>query len=73
MSATETAHLTPSAQRVAQSNLSRFMAGHRDYESLWRWSVEQPDEFWPAVWRFCGVKSSQRWDAGWSRARGCGR
>jgi acetoacetyl-CoA synthetase len=48
---------------VAQSNLSRFMAGHRDYDSLWRWSVEQPEEFWPAVWRFCGVKSSKRWDS----------
>lgn len=39
------------------------MAAHRDYESLWRWSVEQPEEFWPAVWRFCGVKSFTRWDA----------
>ena len=26
-----------------------------DYPTLYRWSVEHPEEFWPAVWRFCGV------------------
>ena len=39
------------------------MAAHDDYASLWRWSVQQPEEFWPSVWRFCGVKSSGRWDS----------
>jgi len=26
-----------------------------DYASLHRWSVESPEAFWRAVWRFCGV------------------
>ncbi len=26
-----------------------------DYEALWRWSVEDPDAFWTAVWRFFDV------------------
>ena len=26
-----------------------------DYPSLYRWSLEKPNEFWPAVWRFCGI------------------
>ncbi|HEU4648912.1 MAG TPA: acetoacetate--CoA ligase [Gemmatimonadales bacterium] len=55
---------SPSPQRVAAANLTRFVelmrtrgaAVHdRDYESLWRWSVEHPEPFWSAVWEFCGV------------------
>ncbi|QOY85935.1 acetoacetate--CoA ligase [Paludibaculum fermentans] len=53
----------PSMRRVAQTNLDRFMAGHRDYDSLWRWSVENRDEFWTAIWRFCGVKASHPYTA----------
>ncbi len=26
-----------------------------DYDALWRWSVEEPDAFWQAVWRFFDV------------------
>lgn len=26
-----------------------------DYPALYEWSIAHPDEFWPAVWRFCGV------------------
>jgi len=54
---------TPSPQRVARANLSRFLAGHANYAALYRWSIEQPEEFWPAVWRFCGVKASRMWDS----------
>ena len=49
---------TPSPDRVARANLTRFIARHKpsaDYAGLWRWSIERPDEFWPAVWEFCGV------------------
>ncbi|MGJ5814300.1 acetoacetate--CoA ligase [Paludibaculum fermentans] len=53
----------PSMRRIAQTNLDRFMAGHRDYDSLWRWSIENREEFWTAVWRFCGVKASQKYTA----------
>src|SRR5688572_8649375 len=27
----------------------------QDYSSLYAWSVAHPEEFWAAVWRFCGV------------------
>ncbi len=35
----------------------RFMAevGHSDYAGLHRWSVDRPEEFWSALWDFCGV------------------
>ena len=26
--------------------------GSLDYEALWRWSVDRPEEFWPEVWRY---------------------
>ena len=66
---------TPSPERIARANLTRFIAevrasgapgaqGVADYSSLWRWSVERPEEFWPAVWRFCGVvaEGSDPWN-----------
>ncbi len=27
-----------------------------DYDKLWRWSVDHPQKFWPALWRFTGVR-----------------
>jgi acetoacetyl-CoA synthetase len=54
---------TPSPQRAASSLMAQFarkmeaQAGKAfpDYDSLWRWSVDQPEAFWSAVWDFCGV------------------
>ena len=30
------------------------------YEEWRTWSVERPERFWPAVWRFCGVIADER-------------
>ena len=48
---------TPRPERVAASAMSRFMVanGAADYESLHRWSVEQPEAFWAATWNACGL------------------
>ncbi len=46
---------TPSPERAAAANLSRFAFHHlpgADMAELWRWSVEHPEKFWPAVWEF---------------------
>ena len=59
----------PSAARIADANLTRFIEQVRaeyapEVESpagLWRWSVERPDRFWPLVWAFCGVRASKTW------------
>jgi acetoacetyl-CoA synthetase len=53
----------PPAGRVAASNLTRFAAfahDHHgaprgDYESLWRWSVDEREAFWTALTEFAGV------------------
>jgi acetoacetyl-CoA synthetase len=54
---------TPSQVRIADANLTRFMAfvaargaGCGDYGALYRWSIEEPAAFWQALWDFCGVK-----------------
>ncbi len=53
---------TPSVLRIADANLTRFMAfvcergaGLADYDGLYRWSVEEPGAFWQALWKFCAV------------------
>ena len=54
---------TPSLFRIADANLTRFMAFVEardvrvpDYEALYRWSVAEPAAFWQAIWDFCGVR-----------------
>jgi acetoacetyl-CoA synthetase len=54
---------TPSRERVAHTRLTAFMrhveerCGARipEYGDAWRFSIERPEEFWAAVWEFCGV------------------
>jgi acetoacetyl-CoA synthetase len=45
---------TPSPERIARANLTRFGKG-RSYAELYDWSVTQPLEFWDAMWDFGGV------------------
>ena len=60
----------PSAESIEKAQLTHFLHGVsgvlaptlHDYDELWRWSVEHPEHFWPAVWKFCEIKSSRRWD-----------
>jgi len=57
----------PSAERIAQSNLSKFMQAARrqwrrafdGYAALHRWSVEHPEEFWVSVWDFAGIEGER--------------
>lgn len=52
----------PSPLAVERANLTQFIdrvgrtvPSVRDYSSLYGWSVDQPAEFWGAVWEYCGV------------------
>jgi acetoacetyl-CoA synthetase len=63
---------TPTAERVARANLTRFIARVRerhhavtDYPSLYHWSITEPDAFWPEVWDFCGVVADERQGRPW--------
>src|SRR5205823_908624 len=63
---------TPSAEQVASANMTRFIGAARrasgervgDYPSLYRWSIDSPEEFWPLVWRFCDLLADARADGG---------
>jgi acetoacetyl-CoA synthetase len=50
---------TPDAQRISSTRFAAFRSFvGRDadtYMQLHDWSVAAPDEFWSAVWKFCGV------------------
>jgi acetoacetyl-CoA synthetase len=45
---------TPSADRIARANLTRFGHG-RSYAELYDWSIATPLEFWDAMWDFGGI------------------
>ncbi len=59
----------PSAKRIANANLSQFIKAVRleckieveRYSDLYQWSIDAPEQFWPAVWDFTTIKASQRW------------
>jgi len=56
----------PSAESVERSTMTRYMrwlADERglefgDYESLWRWSATEIEDFWASIWDFFEVEAS---------------
>jgi acetoacetyl-CoA synthetase len=60
----------PGVERIQRANLTGFLEHVRrmrpagadqvqDYPTLYRWSVEHAEAFWPEVWRFCGVVADE--------------
>ncbi len=54
---------TPSAERIAHSPMthfidwcaSRYGVHFVDYDAFHRWSIDAREDFWSAVWTYCGV------------------
>lgn len=54
---------SPSPERFEQANLTRFArqverdhgVKAADYDTLYAWSVREPEKFWSALWDFCEV------------------
>ncbi len=48
---------SPSRERAEASAMFAFMrdSGFEDYDALYRWSIDQPQAFWPALCDFCNV------------------
>jgi len=54
----------PSEKAIGESNLAKFIEFVRretnqaveDSDSLYRFSIDSPEQFWPALWTFCGVR-----------------
>ncbi len=61
---------TPSPERIARANLTRFMREVEerwalripDYDALWTFSVERPEDFWSSMWEFGGVLAETKGD-----------
>jgi acetoacetyl-CoA synthetase len=62
---------SPTADQIARATITRFIrdavrplggtaAAVHDSPSLYEWSIAEPESFWPAVWRFCGVIANER-------------
>ena len=50
----------PGSEAIDAANVTPFIrelgiAGVTDSPSLYAWSIAQPEQFWPAVWRFTGI------------------
>jgi acetoacetyl-CoA synthetase len=62
----------PSDERRDRATLTRYarwLRDHRgvdvdpdDYDSLWRWSVGELDDFWASIWDFFEVEASQPYE-----------
>jgi len=59
---------TPSQERIEEANLTRFARqairdwklGFNDYPAFYRWTTENPEQFWDSVWKFAEVRSSAK-------------
>ncbi len=60
----------PAPEGIARANMTRFLhqvqeterLRGEDYAALYDWSTREPESFWPAVWKFCDIRASRRWD-----------
>jgi acetoacetyl-CoA synthetase len=60
----------PTASGRERAELTRYMqwAGERrgvpfaGYDEMWRWSVQQTEDFWASIWEFGGVRASRPYE-----------
>ena len=60
----------PSEERIKQANVTRFISFVNEkhgleinsYDELYRWSIEDIQDFWAAMWEFGKIKASRRYD-----------
>ncbi len=60
----------PTEAARERAEMTRFMGwvqqryGRKfiDYSELWAWSVSEVEEFWAAIWEYCGVRASRPYE-----------
>lgn len=60
----------PSEQRKSKANINRFIKRVNNkfnlqiasYTELYNWSIENPTDFWAAMWDFADIKASKNYD-----------
>jgi acetoacetyl-CoA synthetase len=56
----------PSAERAERATIARFaraVGREGGYDELWRWSVEDLEGFWGAIWEFFDVQASEPYES----------
>ncbi|KZY02693.1 MULTISPECIES: acetoacetate--CoA ligase [unclassified Sulfitobacter] len=61
---------TPTPERAEASTLAEFMRwlekerslSFADYNEMWRWSIDDLEGFWSAIWEFFDLRASQPWE-----------
>lgn len=61
---------TPTSEAAAHSQMQQFIhtvckrhhLSLSNYSDLYHWSIENPENFWAALWDFFDVLASKRWD-----------
>ncbi len=57
----------PSQDRIKSSLLAEFITATSkqsgnalpNYDAVWNWSIESPEQFWGALWDFCDIKGDK--------------
>jgi acetoacetyl-CoA synthetase len=57
----------PSSERMDSSGIAAFRQwvntqhqhAFSDYNALWRWSIDKPEQFWESVWRYYAIAPEQ--------------
>ncbi|WP_404328640.1 acetoacetate--CoA ligase [Mesobacillus maritimus] len=60
----------PSQEFIKNTTLTRYMNWLKEtkglsfegYQDLWKWSVEELEDFWESIWEFGGVKTTRNYD-----------
>ena len=55
----------PPADRIEHTTIARFaraVGRDGDYDALWRWSVDDLEGFWGAIWEFFDVQASEPYE-----------
>jgi len=47
-------------RRMAEESLGRRF---EDYNALYRWSLDAPEEFWSSLWQFLDIVAARPWDS----------
>lgn len=63
----------PTPEQIEQSNLKAFLRWlevarglvFEDYQSLWAWSVNEPEAFWAALWDYFPIRCHSNYDSVW--------
>jgi acetoacetyl-CoA synthetase len=61
---------TPSEERIASATITRYRRWLNEtrglqlegYDDLWRWSVDELEDFWASIWEFFEVEASEPYE-----------